>query len=107
MGTPTANDATVGTNFGCQAGDITLIANGTACAMSTVAAVAGTATLTLANITAAIGGANLSCMGTWNEITYAVNNGNLERTVVNNFGVAPPTPVAAGGAPPPGATGGR
>ena len=98
MGTPTANDATVGTNFGCQAGDITLIANGTACAMSTVAAVAGTATLTLANTTGAIGGgvANLSCMGTWNEITYAVNNGNLERTVVNNFGAAATTPVVAG-----------
>jgi len=81
MGAPTANDATVGSNLGCQAGDVTLITNGTTCAMSSASAVAGTTTITLADTTAAISGANLACLGTWNEITYAVNNGNMERTV--------------------------
>lgn len=82
MGAPTANDATVGSNLGCQAGDITLIINGTTCAMSNASAVTGTTTVTLADTTAAISGANLACLGTWNEITYAVNNGNLERNGV-------------------------
>lgn len=79
MGAPTANDATVASNLGCQAGDITLIINGATCALSSASAVAGTTTVTLADTTAAISGANLACLGTWNEITYAVNNGNLER----------------------------
>lgn len=79
MGAPTANDATVASNLGCQAGDITLIINGSTCALSSASAVAGTTTVTLADTTAAISGANLACLGTWNEITYAVNNGNLER----------------------------
>ena len=57
--------------------------------MSSASAVAGNTTITLANTTGAVVGANLSCMGTWNEITYAVNqtpnsplNGNLERNAV-------------------------
>lgn len=87
MGAPTANDATVGSNLGCQAGDITLITNGTTCAMSSANAVAGTTTITLADTTAAITGANLACLGAWNEITYAVNNGNLGRTVAPNIAV--------------------
>lgn len=85
MGAPTANDATVISNLGCQPGDTSLIANGTACAMSVVsatpAAVPPTVTLSSVNATAAIG-ADLACLGTWTEITYAVNNGNLERNGV-------------------------
>lgn len=83
MGAPTANDATVGSNFGCRALDITLITStdGTTCAMSSVPAggVAGATTVTLANTSAAAVGANLACMGAWNEITYRANAGNLER----------------------------
>lgn len=79
MGAPNANDATVDNNFGCQAGDITLIANGTTCAMSSATAVTGTTTVTLADTTAAIAGANLSCLGTWNEISYAATGGELTR----------------------------
>lgn len=82
MGAPAANDATVASNLGCQAGDITLIINGTTCALSSASAVVGTTTVTLADTTAAISGANLACLGTWNEITYRVNNGNLERNTV-------------------------
>lgn len=85
MGAPTASDATVDNNFGCQLNDIAIITNGTTCAMTSVTALsvasAIPATITLQNTTAAIAGANLSCLGTWNEIIYAVNNGNLERTV--------------------------
>lgn len=79
MGAPTANDATVDNNFGCQVGDITLIANGTTCAMSSATAVTGTTTVTLADTAAAIAGANLSCLGTWNEIAYAATGGELTR----------------------------
>lgn len=84
IGALTGNDATVDSNLGCQAGDITLITNGTTCAMSSASAVAGTTTVTLTDTTAAIAGANLSCLGAWNEITYAVNNGNLERSGIPN-----------------------
>lgn len=95
---PGPNDETLGTNFGCQVGDASLIVNGTACNMSSVTALAGTTTVTLTNPAGAAAGANISCMGTWNEVTYAVNptTGNLERTVVNNFGAASTTPVLAG-----------
>jgi len=82
MGAPTANDATVISNLGCKAGDITLIINGTTCAMSSASAATGTTTVKLANTAAAIAGANLACLGAWNTITYAVNNGNLERNGV-------------------------
>ncbi len=72
----------VSNNFGCQAGDVSLITNGSACAMSSVASVAGTTTVTLATTPAASAGANLACLGTWNEVTYRVNSGNLERNGV-------------------------
>ena len=79
MGPPTS----VSSNFGCQTGDITLITNGTTCALSSVTAIAGTTTVTLANTASALVGANLACLGaTWNQITYAVNNSNLERNGV-------------------------
>jgi type IV pilus assembly protein PilW len=83
MGAPTANDATVGTTLGCQVGETTLVINGPACAMSRVTAVSAVGivpkTITLADTTAAVSKANLSCLGTWNEISYAANAGNLER----------------------------
>jgi type IV pilus assembly protein PilW len=86
MGAPTANDATVTTNFACRVGDVALIANGTTCAMTSVNAVAGATTVTLADITATGIGANLACLGSsWNEISYAVNNGNLERNGVTSM----------------------
>ena len=85
MGAPTANDATVDNNLGCAVNDIAIVTNGTTCAMTSVTALSAAgvvpAIITLQNTTAAIAGANLACLGTWNEITYAANNGNLERTV--------------------------
>ena len=86
MGAPTANDATVSSNLGCAVNDIAMITNGTTCAMTSVTALSAASTVpetvTLQNTTAAIAGANLSCLGSWNEVTYAVNNGNLERNNV-------------------------
>ena len=86
MGAPTANDATVGTNLGCQVGDVSLVTNGTTCAMSSITAVSAVGvvpkTVTLANTTGTALNANLACLGTWNEITYAVNGGNLTRNGV-------------------------
>jgi type IV pilus assembly protein PilW len=72
------------TNFGCENGDITLITNSTTCALSNInAPVTGTTTLSLASSAGATVGANLACLGAiWNQITYAVNNGNLERNGV-------------------------
>lgn len=93
-----AMDVTVTSNLGCQVNDKILITSGAACTMSNVVAVSGTTTVTfadpsiipadLSNATAAATtittnaaavGANLACLGTWNEVTYAVNNGNLQR----------------------------
>jgi type IV pilus assembly protein PilW len=93
--------ATVLSNLGCQVNDITLLNTGATCAMSSATAVSAAAaspiTVTLANTTGAVSGANLACMGTWSEVTYAVNQatGNLDRTAVVN-GVSTTTPSVVG-----------
>jgi type IV pilus assembly protein PilW len=74
--------ATLVSNLGCSPGDVTLIINGTTCTMSTVTGVAGTTNVTLATTPAVPAGVNIACLGSWNEVTYAVNNGNLERNGV-------------------------
>ena len=90
---PVGNVITLGTsvspgsNFGCAVNDISLIANGTTCALSTVTALSSGATpptVTLQNVTAAVAGANFACLGTWNEIVYAVSSGSLQRAGVNS-----------------------
>lgn len=88
-GVPTAitalvgSAATVANNFGCSTGDTALITNGTTCALSGVTAISAAsatpATITLQNTASAIPGANLACLGTWHEVTYRANSGNLER----------------------------
>ena len=81
---------TVNSSFGCSVNDITLITAGAVCAMSSATAVTSAVpgTVTLANATAAAAGANLACLGTWNEVTYAVNNpvtnANLQRAGVDS-----------------------
>lgn len=95
------NDVTVRTNMGCQANDITIVNVGSTCAMSSATAVSAVGVtpikVTLQNTTSAVAGANLACVGTWNEVTYAVNQttGNLERTARVN-GVATTTPSVVG-----------
>jgi type IV pilus assembly protein PilW len=71
--TGNANDVTVENNLGCQVGDVTLVTNGTSCALSSATALSGTTIVTLADITGAIVNANLSCLGTWNVAVLRVN----------------------------------
>jgi type IV pilus assembly protein PilW len=90
VGNPTANDLTLGTNFGCQPGDTTLIINGANCAMSSIPQFASAVspsgivpqTVNVTDTTGAIPGLNFSCLGNWNAVTYTANNGNLERNGV-------------------------
>ena len=85
-------------NLGCQAGDMALITSGTDCYMSTVTAVSPVGGLapppvpnvSLSNVPTVSNGVNLACLGTWHEVTYRVNNGNLERCDL-------PQAIAAGG----------
>ncbi len=83
---PTANDAETGDSFGCTAGSRTLVLSqdGLSCSLSTASAVTAASGvipgyITLTDPSVAAGGANVSCLGNWSEITYAVNDGNLER----------------------------
>jgi type IV pilus assembly protein PilW len=85
LGTPT----TVTSNLGCQVGDFVMATNGTTCAMTTVTALsaAGVApvTVSLQNTTATAVGGSLACLGpNWNEVTYAVVGGNLQRSGIDS-----------------------
>ncbi len=87
VGNPTANDLTLGSNFGCQPGDVTLVLNGANCSMSSIPQFASAVspsgilpqTVNVTDTTGAVANANFSCLGNWNEVTYTANNGNLER----------------------------
>jgi type IV pilus assembly protein PilW len=99
---PLVSDPTVVpvvSNLGCKVNDVALISDANTCYMSTVTAVSpvgatsppAVPNVTLSNVPAlANGGVNLACLGTWHEVTYRVNNGNLERCDL-------PQAVAAGG----------
>jgi type IV pilus assembly protein PilW len=87
------NVATVRNNLGCQANDIVLMNNGPDCVLTRATAVAGTVAPFTVTTVDTVGdlGSDFSCLGRWDEVTYRVNNGNLERSVDNvNF-----TPVVA------------
>lgn len=98
-GVPTLISALVGTtatvdnNLGCRPCDVALVVNGTNCTATTVIGPTApaitcptaappdfstTTTMVLKDVVGIAAGANLSCLGTWNRIAYAVNNGNLE-----------------------------
>ncbi|MDX8385047.1 MAG: PilW family protein [Gallionella sp.] len=83
----TPNAVEVERNFGCSDnGEIVLIVNGTTCAMTSLAAAPAIAVppateiIQLVNMTAATPSAEFSCLGTWDEITFRVNGGALERS---------------------------
>ncbi len=90
-GAPTGNAVPVQNSFGCRDGDITLVINGTTCAITSLASaidvprgVTDSTTVNLKDNSAIAAGvvashANLACLGSWGAVTYAVNNGNLER----------------------------
>ncbi|MBI5430213.1 MAG: PilW family protein [Nitrosomonadales bacterium] len=81
--------ATVGNNLACQLNDIAIIINAVApsCNVTRVTGLIGTTGIQLQNIAGAAADPkiNISCLGAWNEITYRVNNGNLERNLVPNI----------------------
>lgn len=79
IGAVVGNTLTVDSNFGCQVGNISMITNGNTCALSTATALTGATEVTLANVTTAVAGARLSCLGTWNTVTYAISNNSLTR----------------------------
>lgn len=94
---PVGQVVSVDNNFGCNVNDISLVSDGINCDLSTVTAVTGTAapmSVTLQNTNGATVGTNISCLGAWNTVTYAVNQttGNLERSVNGAAAV----PVVAG-----------
>lgn len=94
---PVGQVVSVDNNFGCKVNDISLVSDGINCDLSTVTAVTGTAipmSVTLQNTNGATVGTNLSCLGAWNTVIYAVNQttGNLERSVNGAAAV----PVVAG-----------
>lgn len=83
-----AMDVPVSSNFGCRDRDAVLMFNGATCALSSVPVSGVLSTSpnrviiqdnTAITAGAAAANAKLACLGSWNEITYAVNNGNLER----------------------------
>lgn len=84
-----AQDVPVTSSQLCNANDIALIINGNKCSITKVPAsgVPNATTVTIENATpiannAAVVNATLACLGNWNTVTYAVNNGNLERNGV-------------------------
>lgn len=61
-------------NMGCQVGDTALVVSGSACAMQTVNALPDNTHITMAAAPAVVTG-NVSCMGTWNEVTFTTAAG--------------------------------
>ena len=78
----TGSRVTISSNLGCQVNDIALLTNGTACATTRVTDLGNPTDNTsvgLANVAAVtVGSSFLSCLGTWTNMVYRVNNGNLE-----------------------------
>lgn len=78
------NVATVRNNLGCQVNDVILMANGIDCTLTRATAVTGTTEPFTVTMQDSIGdlGSDFSCLGRWDEVTYRVNNGSLERNGV-------------------------
>ncbi|MBK7563540.1 MAG: PilW family protein [Propionivibrio sp.] len=73
--------AIVDVNIGCQVNDVAVAINGAACVATTVTGLSTPPDYTgvqLASTAGVVPGANLACLGQWNQITYQVVNGNLE-----------------------------
>jgi type IV pilus assembly protein PilW len=82
----------VDNNLGCNDGDVALISNGTACAMTRVNdnnLTADTTHITIINAAGAAVGASIACMGKWDQFTYSVVNNQLQRNDANNTTATP------------------
>ena len=99
-GSVSGSAVAVSSNFGCQVNDISLIIAGATCNMSRVTAL-GTAPVSVSLTDTSGGGtpqANLACLGSWTEVTYAVNpaTGNLDRSISVNGAAAVTNPSVVG-----------
>jgi type IV pilus assembly protein PilW len=74
------------TNLGCSPNDIAIIMSGATCnltkinAVSTVNTITDPNTVTLTDVVGSIDN-DFACLGPWSEVTYRVNNNNLERVI--------------------------
>lgn len=79
----TANERTLGNNFGCAINDHVIIVNGSTCALTTASEVSAASaippTITIKDTTNATAGANLACLGRWSEVSYRIAGNNLQR----------------------------
>lgn len=83
--TVVGNTVTVVNNLGCQAQDIAVLVSGSTCDMRRIQAIPDATHITLASAPTVTSGI-VACMGTWNEVTYAVANNML--TMNGNANVA-------------------
>lgn len=83
-GAPVGFNVTVANNLGCRHNDVALLINGALCALTRVNGVAATGaptsgaantTVTLADVTGAVGGGSLVCLGAWQQRVYDVTGG--------------------------------
>jgi len=87
---PAGNNVTVSNNMGCSLNNVTLVVDGASCFLTTTTGpadlgkydAASTTAITVGNAAGVASGANLACLGIWNQITYSVANGNLTRNGV-------------------------
>ena len=102
----------VGSSVGCSVSDVFMLNNGPTCAMGTISAkVVSPASLTVQTSTSpssmlpsnpVVVGANVACLGSWREITYAVDQTTLgreftlTRTVTTNGAAGATTPILSG-----------
>ena len=90
-----APEVGVNNNLGCNNGDVVLISAGTTCRMTRVDdadLAADTKHITLVSAAGASSGASLSCIGRWNQFTYAVVSNQLQR---NDATSVTPTPIVS------------
>jgi type IV pilus assembly protein PilW len=79
-------DRSVDSNLGCSMNDVAIIMNGATCdltqirGVSTVNTITDPQTVKLSDVVGTNGN-DFACLGPWTEVTYRVNNNNLERVV--------------------------
>jgi type IV pilus assembly protein PilW len=78
-----ANNLVVANNLACQANDIALLVNGSACEMWRVSALIGDTNITLESIppgnATTMTSGMIACMGRWNEVSYDIANNMMTR----------------------------
>lgn len=84
VGPISATSVGINNNLGCNDDDVVLLSSGSACTMTRVnelpaALAADTKKVILDSATGAVVGGSLSCMGSWNQFTYAIAGNQLQR----------------------------